>query len=177
MAVETYIEDELQELVTDAEKTDEWRAKVEELGLTGQASLVDAKGEKSPVPFLPLTKGLNNMYQILCPTKIEVTEYRQSTMPSRVLEMIGLCVKEGYFTELQVWYDDQKPDPILVGVRDKVLYLIARWGDELRSFPELREIAKAKRIGEMKVRLERSLLTLETEVERYLNGDWVYFPV
>lgn len=172
--VETYIESELQDLITDAEKTDEWRKKVEELGLRGQLSLIE--GKKSPIPFPIMNRAMQRVYETLCPAKMEVKEYNRTTIPARVLEMIGLCVKENYFSKLWVWFDDESPDPILVGRHAGALYLIARWGDELRSFSELRELARTKKIEDGKRKLTSWLASLERDVDEYLDGfGWLHW--
>ena len=166
--VETYVESELQDLITDAEKTEEWCKKIEELGLDGQKSLIE--GKKSPIPFPVMNSSMQHVYESLCPSKQEVKEYNRTTIPSRVLEMIGLCVKENYFEKLAIWFNEVSADPILVGKHDKKEYLVARWGDELRSFPELLQMARANKIDKGRRELMAELSSLEHDVDRYFEG-------
>jgi hypothetical protein len=171
--VEVYVESELQELITDAGKTDEWKAKVQELGLDGQQSLI--AGKKSPIPFPNLNSAMEHVYTTLCPSKQEFRVYNRTTMPTRVLEAIGLCVKENYFEKMEVWFDEIAPDPVLVGYHNKEMYLIARWGDELRSFPELRTLARERKLAVERTSLNKRQANLEMNVDEYLNGGWGYF--
>ncbi len=172
MAVEVFIESELQELVTDAGKTEEWRAKVEELHFEGQQSLL--KNKRSPLPFPIMNNAMLNTYGILCPSKSKIEEYRRTTMPTRVLEMIGLCFHEQYFQELHVWYNEESADPILVGTHEDKEYLVARWGDELRSFSELQEIATQRRIKERREKFEAKLRENEGDVRSFVRGELLY---
>lgn len=130
MAVETYLEEELKELVVDAEKNDEWQEKVKELGLQGQQGMTVE--EKSPIPFPRMTREMNNVYKTLCPTPEPVERYSGSTIPLRVVSMIALCRQEQYFAEIKVWHNLTAPDPVLVGYQtkswDSPMFIIARWG-------------------------------------------------
>jgi len=174
MAVEVYLEEELSELVSDVEKNDEWKKKAEELGLKGQVQL--AGGEKaSPIPFPPMDKIKLNVYHVLCSEYTNVENYSGSTIPLRVLSMIALCRQEGYFETLEVWHNERTADPILVGYPKSRWngnpFLIARWGDELRSFPELLEIAKKKWRELREAKLKTFLATLDADSSRWANGD------
>lgn len=171
--VETYIEPELQDLITDTEKTEEWKKKIEELRLNGQLTLIE--GKKSPIPFPVMNQSMKNIYKFLCPMANEIQTYSRTTIPSRVLEMIGLSIKENYFKRLEIWFDEISTDPILVGHHNKELYLIARWGDELRSFSEICQLARIKKIETEKRKLETKLTSLEKDVDDWLNGMWTYF--
>jgi hypothetical protein len=176
MAVETYLEEELKDLVTDAEKTDEWKKKVEELGLTGQQELV-GDPEKSPVPFPRMTGEMQNVYKTLCPQYGGVENYRGSTIPLRVLSMLALAKQENYFQTLEIWSNDSSPDPILVGYvgnrYDGLPFIIARWGDELRSFVELKQQAAKILIEDKKTEYKHRLASVEHDVTSFLNGNFV----
>lgn len=178
MAVETYLETELQDIVTDVEKNEEWKAKIEELDLKGQKDLLG--GAKSPIPFPIMNNAMKNVYKTLCPQEDSVKEYSRTAIPSRVLEMIGLSVKEGYFKHLMVWYDETKADPILIGSTSKnswdgERYLIARWGDELRSYPELRELARKRILESQRPKAEAYLSGLDARVQSFLDGNHEFF--
>ena len=178
MAVETYVETELQDLITDVEKNEEWKKKVEELGLAGQVEMI--AGKKSPIPFPIMNSAMKNVYKTLCPRSQDVTKYARTTIPSRVLEMIGLCVKENYFPILKVWFDDVQPDPILVGYTkdnewDGERHIIARWGDELRSYPELREIARKRLVESQTPKIAVYVSSLDARVQSFLDGNSEFF--
>ena len=113
--VETFLIEETQELIYDNEKLDQWNAHVRELGLTGQTKIV--KGEKSPIPFMHMKQTTVEMFNVLCPRKVDVKEYDATPIPVEILELIALSNREGYFNKIEIWYDDKTPDPICVGVK------------------------------------------------------------
>lgn len=147
MAIETFLIEEAEKLIAEPEQIEEWTKTVEELGLKGQQELV--KPEKSPIPFQPMNRRMQRVYQTLCPARIEVAKYNKSTIPLRVLSLIALAQKEEYFKEIEIWYDDKEPDPIAVGLTksrydDDGMFILARWGDELKDFPTLLNEAKER---------------------------------
>lgn len=184
MAVELYLEEEHTDIISDSEKNDEWFKTVEELGLKGQQNISENK--KSPVPFLFMKRAMINTYETLCPSKSTVEEFDKGTIPLRVLSMIALAKQQNYFAEIEVWYDDVKPDPIVVGKLKKTkneydLYLIARWGDELRSFIELQQQAAKRWIARKKIELEdriidtqKNLEKIESHANKFVNGEYVW---
>jgi hypothetical protein len=111
--VETFIIEETVELIYDNEKLGKWNDLVKELGLSGQTQLV--KPEKSPIPFMHLKTGLKNILETLCPRKEDVKNYNITPIPVEILDLIMLSKREGYFTKIQVWYDERNPDPCCVG--------------------------------------------------------------
>lgn len=181
--VETYIIEETQELIYDNEKLDQWNKLVGELGLKGQAQVV--KTDKSPVPFLWMNETLLAVFGELCPRKVKVNEYNKTPIPIEALSLVSLSVKEGYFNEIQVWYDDKTPDPAIIGYRftkgtssweneyyaEK--YLLARWSDVKATLVELTERAKKLFIlrtsNELKDTIKRNQRSLE-DVEITANN-------
>ena len=111
--VETYLVEEVSELIYDGEKLDRWNDLVAQLGLTGQRSVV--KPEKSPIPFLIMNEQIKAVFETLCPNKVDVSEYNQMPIPVEILDLISLSVKEEYFGEIQIWYDEKQKDPVCVG--------------------------------------------------------------
>jgi hypothetical protein len=119
--VETFIIEETVELIYDNEKLDKWNDLVKELGLSGQTKLV--KPEKSPIPFMHLKTGLKNILETLCPRKEDVKNYNITPIPVEILDLIMLSKREGYFTKIQIWYDERNYDPCCVGINaDFTLY-------------------------------------------------------
>lgn len=143
--VQSFIVEESKELIYDSDKIQEWKEKCEELGLSEQLKL--AAPEKSPIPFECLNTVSLRVYETLCPMKENYKKYHKTTIPLEVLSLIALSEKENYFESIEIWYDDKTPDPIAVGyVKDgewsRKQYSIARWGDVLKPFEELKEKAK-----------------------------------
>tara|TARA_R110000868_G_scaffold117867_3_gene312925 strand:- start:205 stop:879 length:675 start_codon:yes stop_codon:yes gene_type:complete len=112
--VETFIINETAELIYDNEQLTKWNDLVTELGLEGQTQIV--KKDKSPIPFMHLKKGLQNVLETLCPRKVDVINYNITPIPVEILDLIALSYKEQYFHKIEIWYDDQNPDPCCIGV-------------------------------------------------------------
>ncbi len=170
--VEIYIEPELEEMTHSTSLNDEWKKKVNELGLDGQLKLIEKDGNPSPYTFM--NNKMIKVFAVLCPTVVDYKDYCKSTIPIEVLSHIALCEKEKYFNKLKIWYDDMSPDPILVGYikTDSYRYtqhLIARWGDEILPY-EVLEGKAIKRIeGLMKSKFETALKTVENNVFDWFN--------
>lgn len=150
--VETFIIEETAELIYDGDKLAQWNKRVEELNLSEQAKI--AKPEKSPIPFMHMKATTIKMFETLCPRKVKIREYGISPIPVEILDLVVLSKKEGYFDEIQIWYDDKNLDPVCVGLNfasevDRISnhhwnaqrYLIGKWGDVKQSFSELKQTA------------------------------------
>ena len=145
MATEIYLQPELEEIVVDSEKRDEWMEKVAALGLTGQTKLTANSEKGSASPYTFMNEQMKLVFQTLCPTVADVYKYDKSVIPIDVLSHIALCKQEGYFSKLEIWYDNKSPDPVLVGHLtggySSPMHLIARWGDEVIPYELLLEKA------------------------------------
>lgn len=176
---QTFLVEETKELIYDSDKIEEWKAKCEELGLTGQLSLMT--DGKSPIPFECMNEAVKRVYETLCPMKEKYKTYHKTAIPLEVLSLIALAEKESYFDEIEIWFDDKTPDPLAVGtVKDgtwnKKYYPIARWGDVLRPFDELKTKAIAVYKNTQRLQLsgniaemQNRLANLEINVERYFD--------
>lgn len=111
--VETFIIEETAELIYDNEKLDQWNAHVESLGLTGQKQI--QKPEKSPIPFMHLKTSMVSVFETLCPRKVAIEAYNITPIPVEILDLVALSKREGYFSEIEIWYDEKSPDPVCVG--------------------------------------------------------------
>lgn len=187
MAVEIYLEPELQEMVQNPEVEEEWLALVEELGLEGQSKLVSKREgtevNKKASPYIHLNKKYANIFSILCPEVVDYKKYDKTTIPREVLKEIALCEKEGYFDAIKIWYDDSSPDPLVVGyIKDgsynTIRHIIARFGDEVLPFEMLEEKAEIRLKKNIKAQLENALNGLDSKVYSLLNpssyGDDVF---
>lgn len=113
--VETFVIEETQELIYDNEKLDHWNTLVSELGLEGQTKI--ASPTKSPIPFMHIKKSMKNIFECLCPRKVEVEKYDVTPIPVEILDLIALAKREKHFDNIQIWYDDKSPDPFCVGIK------------------------------------------------------------
>lgn len=112
--VETFLTEETTDLIYDNKQLDDWNKYVEELGLSGQRTIV--KQDKSPIPFMHLKKSYVNICETLCPIKVKIERYNITPIPVEILELVSLSKREGYFEEILIWYDDKSPDPFCLGV-------------------------------------------------------------
>jgi hypothetical protein len=112
--VETFLIEETVDLIYDNEKLQKWNDLVAQLDLKGQSQIV--KPEKSPIPFMHMKKGIVEVFKTLCPVKINVREFNLTPIPLEILDLISLSEREQYFGEVQIWFDDAKPDPVCIGV-------------------------------------------------------------
>jgi hypothetical protein len=177
--VETYVVPETQVLIYDNEKLTEWRQRVDELGLKGQATLT-VEG-KSPTPFLYMNQGLVHVFEVLCPKKVKITEYSRTPIPLEILELVQLSKSEGYFTKIEVWSNETEPDPVVIGFAEADgdaadwnlnkwnRYLIGRWGDVRQSLEQL--TAKAKALFREK-EISQAQRTIRSYQERIDNIDY-----
>lgn len=168
MAIETYLIEDSEKMISEPEHLDEWKKTVEELGLKGQKSLT--KEDKSPCPFPLLNEGMKRVYSVLCPNKTSVKDYSNSTIPLRVLSLIALAEREHYFHKIEIWDDSENPDPIAVGYLtdswDSPRYIIARWGDELKDFASLQKEA-IKRWKTLKmIEWQEKVSELQSKIEK-----------
>lgn len=153
--VETFIIEETAELIYDNEKLEAWNKHVQELGLEGQTRIV--KKEKSPIPFMFLNPPQRAIFETLCPRKMAVEKYDVTPIPVEILDLVALSKKEGYFDRIEVWYDDQTPDPVCIGIN--------------RMFGELNNY-NWKTQKEAELALGRSLNPWNNEEKHYLLGKW-----
>jgi hypothetical protein len=167
--VETFVIEETAELIYDDNQLTKWNELIGELGLEGQTKIV--VGKKSPIPFLHLKKSMVAVFETLCPRKVDIKEYDVTPIPVEILELAALSEREGYFSSLQIWYDDKNPDPVCVGilyehyVRDAISY---RRVDNTPTFKHEKEAEKyIKENG-----LSGGVSKTNWEGEKYLLGKW-----
>jgi len=186
MATEIYFNKELADISFEVEALDEWKETCKELGLNKQLLLSNGKG--SPIPYPYINEAMRRVYATLCPRTYTVQEFDKTPIPLEVLKQIKFSITEKHFQKIEIWADDKKPDPVVIGIfapyycykeeegKTKYLkdenqcrilfatkeeaedtgtslgypkintdssqqYLIARFGDELKPFSELKELA------------------------------------
>jgi hypothetical protein len=96
---------------------------------------------------------MQKQLKALCPMQDETENYHRSTIPVEVLRVLKYAKEHKMFDGYYIWYDNTKPDPILIGwtylteeSRRKGYtwnvnrYLMARWGDCALEIPELLEL-------------------------------------
>jgi hypothetical protein len=189
MAEKIYLVEETQNLVFENDALDEWKAIVDELKLEGQQSLINEETKPSPVPFQYMNTGMTRMFETLCPRKTPMIKYDTTPIPLKILGIIKLAESEQYFDVIEIWYNESQPDPVVVGRidtknengwTDHKHYLMARWGDELRPFDELLEIAKKRWIDDTTADLnerisdaQNKLSKINALAQKHFGGSWI----
>lgn len=182
MQVETYEVTETNPDTGLAEFAPETLALIEELGLQGQQELTRVRevegGEQvtTVMPYREMTAEEDRVYGFLLPTKLALEKYNRGPIPLRVLQVAALASREAWFDRLEVRCpaSTQDKDPLLIGMIGSKAYLLARWGDVLAPFEELRAVAREKWVTRGKAKLVERLASIESAAESYFDGEWVF---
>jgi hypothetical protein len=158
--VENYFNQELTDVVFEIEALDTWKELSEQLGLEKQLDFV--KGKESPLPYPYLNESMVRIYSTLCPRKVDFKKYDKTPIPLEVLEQIALCIKEKYFKQIEIWYDDKTPDPVVVGTICKY-YTYNKEGKRTEDFNTKEEAEINKGNG---------WSVYETDINRYIVARW-----
>jgi hypothetical protein len=178
MAVEIYLEPELEEMVGSVEVTEEWKQLAEELGMEGQLRLITPKSgeesDKNPSPYIHMNAKAERVFAILCPEVVDYKKYDKSTIPRDVLREIAMAERLKFFDKICIWYDDASPDPLVVGYikmgsYEYVKHMIARFGDELLPFEELERKSINRLKKRMTDKLKSSLSAIDSTVDEFFN--------
>lgn len=187
MSIETY-EIEEAEFAGDDIDTAKYQEYHEKLGLEGQSKIL-TNDNGAGIPFQKMSNAIFNTWSAYCPNKSNLKTYRETLIPLRVLKLISICQERGYFKQIYIWSESHdNPDPVVIGCTDQydwninanTTYLIARWGESLKSWPEIVKIAKEKTMarftGELKEKIANAnmaLANVEHLVNKYLSGERV----
>lgn len=172
MKVETYEIEEIKSseaaiMAADSESI----ALVEKLGLEGQKALANPKTE-TRFPYQRLSAREELIYGLCFPKRTKLSEYRDGIIPLRVLQ-VAAYVKECDFpgaAYVEVWSTNiPKEDPLLVcrtGPYNNDNYLLARWGESLKSLDDLAKQAAPI----LKAKLQRTLADAARRVQDKLTA-------
>ncbi|MEW6325257.1 MAG: hypothetical protein AB1515_07700 [Nitrospirota bacterium] len=73
-----------------------------------------------------------------------VVDYAEDLIPLEVLEIWRRCQQMGYFDSYEIWSAREEADPLLLGRIGPLLFLIARWGECLKPFEEIRQAVQSE---------------------------------
>jgi len=110
--IETYLIDEVKQMIYDDDKLTEYKELAQQLGLKENLTV----DNKSPIPFHPMKDIERNVFGELCPKKTPFKEFDETPIPLEILKLIKLGLDEKYFTTVEIWHDYKKPDPVAVGI-------------------------------------------------------------
>ncbi len=159
---------------------------VEELGLTGQQSLLvqdEDTGQVNRIPYPKMSSQERVVYGYLFSQHDNIFKYSAGIIPVRILQVIGHS--KSLFDSLEIWHDCVvNPDPVLVGMKGNDVHLLARWGkDALKQFKDLMVEARGKFTEEWTMRAKQRiadcqiwLASMESHVEAKIAGEWIYEP-
>jgi len=170
MAVEIFIEPELQEL-EQADVAQEWFEIASQLGLDEQLKHADRSEEKKAPPYMHVDPKTAKIIKTLCPVQTDYKKYRASTIPLDVLKEIQKAETNGWYSRIHICYDDKSPDPFVIGFTHSEhrwsadIHLIARWGAELLPFEQL----EAKAIQRMHSDVKQAAIRLKHEIDMILE--------
>ncbi len=167
--------------------SEEALALVEALGLEGQRRFTveeEVGGEQVERrnPYREFTAEEMAVYRTVFPRVTALAAYGFSPIPLRVLQVAAHAAP--MFEKLEVWHPENvAEDPLLVGVKghparewEKRHYILARWGDVLVPFEELRD--KARRIltttmraklADARAQVEVMAASMEANIEQYIT--------
>lgn len=190
MEIETYEIEEVAgaALGTTPEVEAEALEMIERLGLDGQRKLVikpdgdDESATEERIPYPKMSASEVAVYSARFPVHDDVAAYNMGIMPIRVLQVVEHARR--IFEKVQVWHDKVRdPDPVLVGKNGNDTFLLARWGDALKQFAEIKAEALEKmketflaKAREVKLEAERVIASVDSLVEQKLAGEWAPLP-
>lgn len=156
MNVETYEVNEVTVNGIEENADPEALALIESLGLNGQKRFVkgnENEDTKTRVPYRLMTTTEYRVYSIVLPDRIELSKYDGQMIPLRVLQIAAHAKETQMFKRIEIWHDEGKDDPLLVGTTSDYEYsrpdqrqcfILARWGNILLPMDEL--LVEAKKI-------------------------------
>ena len=175
MQIETYeIEEvyssEVATLAMDAEAIELCKS----LSLDGQMSLTNAE-TLTRFQFSVMDRAQQFVFSHCFPQRTPLKEFRSGIIPFRVLQVAASCKDFPQTSYLEVWHTgDAQKDLLLVGKPDAyhaTFYILARWGEALDSFDELRNsalvrarVTLASKIAKIKAAVAAYESTMEQRV-------------
>lgn len=151
MLVETFEEVETVGPEMELDNCDEAIALIEQLGLKGQAKPKQkADGTRVLSPYRKITAGESFVVRMITPETTKLVDYGSGPIPLRVLQ-VAAHAKDHFKTLFVCHPKALVKDPFLIGytgdydwspwIQSDRIFILARWGAELASWPEL--MAKA----------------------------------
>lgn len=178
MKIETYeIEPQATEIAQLANDS-EHRELCEKLSLTGQLSLSDNESE-TVFPYRRMTHIEQRVFEIHCPIKTKIHEYKSDAIPVRVLQVAAHAMECDIIKKVYVWHPKEaKLDPVLVGYTSDYggdLYLLARWGQVWKDFTVLLKEAKQIWATKRKANVEKALIKAQESLKTLSQDSELFF--
>ena len=121
---------------------------IDTLGLAGQQQLIQRpdEGHATRNPYRKIRADERFVYKTLCPQENKLEAYDASPIPLRILQIASHAQSLEQFKQLYVWHqlETVEKDPVLIAATGGQYewdrgdeFILARWGEELESFPVL----------------------------------------
>jgi hypothetical protein len=150
MKTEIYLADNIIDTAFDNDKADEWKIKVEQLGMVGQIESVE-KSNGNTNPFMRLNDFQYKILSELFNRSQLINDFNHCIVPLEIVDVIAMAINDKYFDQIKIHYCDNEPDPVVIGylyLNDEdrrehkawrmIKFLIARWGEELDDWTTMR---------------------------------------
>lgn len=180
MEVKIYRELENETLIFNEKDLAKYNDLANELGL---ATKEDIEQKRCPVVYPILNNAMQRQLRALCPSSLDVLEYKRSTIPLEILEVYKFTKDNNMFDKVKIWFDDKQLDPLMIGYKWKSetdkekqyswnmdVYLIARWGDCAKEIPELLEDGFQR----IKLELQEKAIVAQEKCNSVLNNLEIY---
>ena len=154
---------------------------IEQLGLDGQKELLSVRevGDGDSVvvrnPYQVMTEEEQRVLQLCFPIETPLRDYSASAIPLRVLQVAAHAQQCPNIKRIVVWHPkDAMTDPVLVGFESESrfkagrVYKLARWGEALLPFEELRAMAQRNLEASLRNSISKGIAELEA-FERRLS--------
>lgn len=170
MKIETYEVEETDSEIATLAADGEAMELIDKLNLVGQLELTNTD-TSTRFAYRKMTKLEWLVFKMHCPIETDLSRYRSSVIPVRVLQVAAHA--NDYIGKLlhsiKVWHpEDAKLDPVLVGHTGAYageFFLLARWGEVWKDFPTLLTEAKAMWIAKKRAALNKAKKELDGNIE------------
>jgi hypothetical protein len=176
MEVKIYREPENEALILDEAQLEEYNALALELGLSTPER---KEANLCPNVYPILNDAMKKQLKAICPASVPAAKYTRTTIPLEVLKVIKFAKDNELFDELEIWFDDKAPDPMLIGKAyeneedrkegrswRKNSFLLARWGEAALEMPELLALGFSK----IRTEMQDNLVKLTKDLEMFIQN-------
>lgn len=178
MQIETYEVPEVAACDGTVESEAEAVALIERLGLEGQRELLNPTKKQERCPYRKMTAEEFKVYEVILSNKTPLKKFSDGPIPLRVLQVAAHA--QELFDHVYVWHAPNADikDPLLVGINgacadygDRQYFLLARWGDVLLPFAELRALAAKLWAEKLRVKFSKIMAEAKARLESVNEAD------
>ena len=116
--VQSFLMQDTAKIMIDDQEKELWEGLVKKLNLKNQVLTKENPDIKNANPFLFLREQMKTVFETLCPIKMDYKDFDKGIIPTEILLLIDMAEQNKYFHEIKIWYDDVKPDPLCIGIKN-----------------------------------------------------------